>query len=246
MKKLPIDTGVNSVLIYNHMEMAPAESLASVVNEQSCCNPSCCSGKKPLWLKIVIHLLAVILLLSLGLFASNLLIKEPLCSPCPACPQAKVIPPTPTTVVQLPTVTPSTNPTAEWKTYTNGFTGFKFQYPSRLSINILQGEDPTKNIHFYGNSKNDSIHLTLASFEGTLTQFVNQEKKSTIFDTDYGRPVKFVKEIDSNIGKMEWYKTSTNNDQVYFIIKGVGILLYTQISDTTEIDQILSTFRFLE
>lgn len=164
------------------------------------------------------------------------------------------------------TPAPTSDPTANWKTYINTKVGFEMKYPERYPQPGLPSGGPNSSpIYATGNEDNtdiifgtsslDSIDLDVFPFTGTVDQLKNDATKSPIAISE--EKATLIKTIQVGETTAQWYATTpkivypndTNSGaiRVYFIGNNHGFILNTTSNhNTEEIDQILSTFKFTD
>lgn len=181
------------------------------------------------WLLILVFLF---LLASTGVLAYQYYqLKTQVASPAPS----------PFLVPSL-TPTPSQDPTADWKTYTSTNLGFSFHYPPNSIIK-------TDTLSIDGSLEFNNFILFVEKTNDTLTNYVNKLK-----DTN-GTAL-----VTKNIGDIptiEWVGAFKNAPTHYISFENKGYVYsfgITPLDDMTSfnpnntnlLDQILSTFKFLD
>lgn len=157
------------------------------------------------------------------------------------------------------------NSTANWKTYTDPKYNYSFKYPTRYEIEKPMFEAlPEGEVSFNAGSKADSFWIDAVSFNGTLDQFVS---KYTAYDpvpkvvmTNLNVSSPLGELVNQNDTTIRLYKYTNHYDQninpeakdiinyTGFIVSGnFGYILRSEngADNLFEIDQILSTFKFL-
>lgn len=176
---------------------------------------------------------------------------------------------------QPPQSTPSTDETADWKTYTNTKVGFSLKYPPRYPDKpiIPSGlgdeaySDGTEDAGspIFGKTTDDSIQLEFFPFSGNIDDLIVNERVKAFppYSWVYGTPYldkryntitskDYV--IDGNKGRWitvdsaGYYADSPKeqDEGIFFIAKDHGFILHTSNHDQQEIIQMLSTFKFLK
>lgn len=166
------------------------------------------------------------------------------------------------TLTPITTVTPTPNPTADWKTYTNNSLGYTLKYPTNWNIAspgfetgiLLQTEElqitdfsnVAKGAFIYGPYE-PRITINYFSLDALKNEYLNLENKIIIQEKDIP--------LDGQPAKMLVIKhTDAYSIEVVFQNKQPGDVRYSFISLVSEIesfevyqeqfDQILSTFKF--
>lgn len=154
------------------------------------------------------------------------------------------------TIVSTPTAVPATNPTATWKTFTNSQYGYFFRYPDTRYVT----DNDFKNIYLSFKDKKKAIgeRAIVVSVSNTPQEdFLKQHIKLEI-----GADNSQVKPEPYNLGGIEGIKiivnTAAGTSEFYifaryknssYIIGGPAVF---ETSGKKEMDQILSTFKFLD
>ncbi len=161
------------------------------------------------------------------------------------------------TFTPRPSPTPTPDPTAGWKTYTNAEYGFEFKYPgdwnlinlesSRMSdfsiaidpvlTKIPEGDQPfALQLGIYNDlSKLDTLKLKPVSLADYLEKYSTQSGHWFSNTSSY------------NVAGVSGYKTTAvgfGNFTDYYFEKNSLIFEIVRFSDKSEIDLILSTFKF--
>lgn len=157
--------------------------------------------------------------------------------------------------------TPSADPTADWKTYTNAQFNYSFKYPSEADLKELRN-DEKKNIvnltipNISRPSNNEAIGLFAASLESkTFEQYISEKanpqiiggfaitKKPKIYKTN--KISGYLYEEKSFASNQEYriivFPLKYNN---YFEIR-YPLIKETENATQIFVDQILSTFKFI-
>jgi len=195
-------------------------------------------------------IILVILSLSLtGYFAyQNFQIKK-------EQPNLAQITPTPTTE----TPSPTTDPTINWKTYNNDLYKFSFKYPSRWSEIPPTGEAyPEGYILIGGKTKEDLLHLSVIPYVGSADNLTTkyQQNPSLFSSTNWGELGKEKEQKTIGNWDIVWFENDVtalaSGKEITFKVTNIlftngklGFLIHTQDNNKTELNQILSTFKFL-
>ena len=241
------------------METEPAESLASVVNTtQSCCsNVSCCCSKLPVWLRIILGFFLILLIFSVGLFAGKLL----LCSPCPISmcgqnlPSSQIITPTPSPTEASAKAGDST---AGWKMYSEANL-YSFRYPTSVNIENLQEtiqvKIPASIMKASGLELREGIFMQFKIIKipsTNLTSYVNSEIAKSEGITYKNANAFKINTYNAYSYTAEAFATSRTFYIQHPINQNTVVEIFDTSPDSTNpgykkiVDQILSTFRFLE
>ena len=132
-----------------------------------------------------------------------------------------------------PTPTATTDPTANWKTYTNDAYKFSFKYPGDLNIENNQVDTSNYIQLIFNKSLTDSFTI-----EASTKYPVNQPKY--LLDT---QPIG-----TKNINGYDWglFKLPNNSSGTQIEINSVLYSIIYPTENEAGIDQILSTFKFLD
>ena len=182
---------------------------------------------------IILAILAMVGLTSTGYFLW--LNKQPASKPTqnPA-PQKTDLPTTP-------------DPTANWKTYTNQKYNFSFKYPSSWTISS-QGKNDTYNL-LLGFSGPDIKNYEVISFAVKENLNTQDEIKSLnqLSDTFGSKVLKTENlSVGNNKGIVITYSTAEGNTPEEAVIEHKGNIYLFIHSPNINLDQILSTFKFLD
>ena len=163
-------------------------------------------------------------------------------------------------------ITPTPDPTANWKTYTNSKAGFQMEYPSRYpkpelpsgmpgSSPIYADENSVGDILF-GETSTDSFGVVVFPFAGSIQELlVSSEAKGNppynwVLTNNISLTSKDIM-VDNVNAKwiMASYKTGvTDKYTAIFLVKGgYGFIIHASPNhDENEINQILSNFKFTQ
>jgi hypothetical protein len=210
--------------------------------------------KKPLALMIVIHLIAVAVI---GYFIyQNMQLKKQISQP-QSTPIASV----------TPTALPTTDPTANWKTYNSPENTFSFKYPSSLQLKVFDSnsliltvnDGPNKSYHeFRVNQYSVPNGKTLYQFiyEGGVgdnygKSYLDGNKVSLTFkDVSQGSLYKIWEPSEWPSGNGTLIKFIQNNNLlIWFSLEPYnpgGTPIPYESENVAIYNQILSTFKFTE
>jgi hypothetical protein len=172
---------------------------------------------------------------------------------------AKLLSPKPTpTPVAVVTPSPISDVTANWNAYINTKVGFQLKYPNRYQkpalpsgvagspIIYATGQDDSTDIIF-GQSSLDSFDLVVFPFTGTADQLKNYQSPPIILSSDSS--LSLIKNIQVGTVTGNWYQSSSSSGfiRVYFVENNHGFIFNTLANHNVgEVNQILSTFKFIE
>jgi hypothetical protein len=166
----------------------------------------------------------------------------------------------------VPSPTATADPTASWKTYSDPKYNYSFKYPVRYEIEKPTQEAlPEGEVGFNAGSKGDRFWIDAVSFDGTLDQFVS---KYTAYDS-VPKVVMTNSNVNTPLGELinqsnnavRLYKYINHYDQNinpgaediitytgFIVSNNFGYILRSaNVADNfTEVNQILSTFKFTD
>ena len=197
------------------------------------------------WLKILLFILLGLVVIAVSVFVGIQIGRNQIITGQQTTPSTQ-------TVVN-PTALPTTNPTADWKTYTNPIHKIKFNYP------------PTWQVDNKGDQDSLNTQVTLTKDQAKIKMYFNMDGIGGQGQTYQGQPFnldgnslfRFVKTNSYDNTQMIGISTSLTNTLGVFEVNGktYSITLTYSVSDSQtetgsslekEFDQILSTFKFLE
>jgi len=145
--------------------------------------------------------------------------------------------------------TPTLDPIADWKTYTNEIIGFSLSYPQEYTIT---GEDQAGNVTFISPTKNkDALVFSIGvagEFNGKPADYL-KDIEDYLKEAGISSSVDSIKEIKVNGLDAIYVKYShEGGGEAYYLLKDHKRILIDKnpiiTSKQYEFDQILSTFRF--
>jgi hypothetical protein len=198
--------------------------------------------------KILVALILLILLAVVAVLAyQNYQLKNQIQTPT-TTPQPTQSPPSPTP-----------DPTADWETYTNDKYGFVFKYPNRWSeIKPTNEAYPEGYIVIGGDTKEELLHINVIPFSGDTSDLLAKyQKNNSLFSSiNWGELGNMKSQKEINNMDVIWFEKNgtaesseveaglkTNN--ILFTNGQLGFLINTQVTNNDELDQILSTFKFI-
>lgn len=160
------------------------------------------------------------------------------------------------------------DPTANWKTYTNAKVGFQVKYPPRYPKPALPSGAPTSSTIYadensegniiFGEKSTDSFSIFVFPFTGTLDELLITQQAKYTRPYNGLPPDNFVtttREVRIDGVKALWkissYKEGAfaqeKHNNIFFTNKNYGFILNTWPDyNEKELNQILSTFRFIQ
>lgn len=170
--------------------------------------------------------------------------------------------PKPQEVIKLPSIAPTSNPMADWKTYIDKVHHFQIDYPSYLVP--TNANNPTQSIEFNNNGDDSLKSLENGNFFigmfieknpeklSTLAYWQNKVKKGEVRNPTY----KEVTVNDIPGVAVEWPRLDTNNTSVLIAADDEQIIIFqlnyykNKIKDLKNakkvFDTMLSTFKFTD
>jgi hypothetical protein len=166
-------------------------------------------------------------------------------------------------------VTPTPDPTANWPVYVNTKIGFQVKYPSRYpkpelpsgapgSPTLYADENTDNNNIIFGTNSTDSFSISVFPFSGNLDSLMASPQATNTRPFN-GSPLSqfttTTNEITVGGVRAQWlissYKegslTSEKHNNIYFTNKNHGFIINTWPDyNVTELNQILSTFKFTQ
>ncbi len=162
------------------------------------------------------------------------------------------------------TPTPTPDPTADWKTYVNNNVGFQIKYPSRYSSpvlpsgpgenNLANGNEDDTHIIF-GNTSNDSFGIQVFPFSSDLNTITKSSQATAIPPYDWQGKNTTIQKESISVAKIPTQLITAKNKNsnelpftaVFLLGKNHGFIFnFSQSYSRTEIDQVLSTFKFTD
>jgi len=152
-------------------------------------------------------------------------------------------------IINTPTVTPTPDPTADWKTYTNSEYGFSFKYPS----DFLDKKMNDNSVILSVGSKDYSLSLKADSDLDIYTDEIKDIKK--LFDTKeqnvnikgIGPYTAYLRSIQSAGGEFSFFRIILIPIKSYMFDLSLSPKDENDFATSEELaDQILSTFKFIE
>lgn len=177
------------------------------------------------------------------------------------CPDGSYVSRTGPNCEFAPCPTPTPDPTANWKTYIDQQRTFSFKYPPDLVLRPLIQSDETESISFAFDNKEKLVLSKLPNSQNMDLREFNEKIKLT--DTKIEYESILVNGYEALLMRTKWPcinecdPTQVKNGQYHVEFKGNKIVVgfkintldkvgSTSISDEKWLDQILSTFKFLD
>lgn len=160
--------------------------------------------------------------------------------------------------------TPTTDPTANWKIYTNTKVGFQFKFPSRYqdprivgTSKLANGSENNVEVLFGVEAKDlttlgDYVTLGIRSYPGTIDDLIKEISDKESRDANSEEMTVKINEISVNNIKAVSLTRNINpgsTDQINFYevyLVGKGYALDFLGNNERELSQILSTFQFID
>ena len=161
-------------------------------------------------------------------------------------PTTILTPSGPTTIPTLPAiVTPTVNPTANWKTYTNSSLGFELKYPPSIQIESESNDQYNKavifkggNVHFEVMLRKNSGNITLDNYYFMDAPISRKTTLAGLLANIYEVPNGY---CDGPSCSEPYAAIVTEKDLDLYHISFFGDIQFSEVEN-----QILSTFKFLE
>ncbi|MBI4130565.1 hypothetical protein HY468_04565 [Candidatus Roizmanbacteria bacterium] len=237
-------------------------------------SPQVASPKQPLWLKVVLLIIAITAGMGIGVLAYN----APYLLPPPPPSEPTIVPSTPTST-----------PTSTWQTYRSQEYGFEFEYANEYQLDSryfkLLDKSPVPNSANYYCEPDffESLHIVQKKYENQIEfpaiylHLIGTKKEITSIiddcimgaegiwkrDSTYGNPdfldapddfpgpsvlSREIVSYDSiTVNKMKHLLRPTNILVLNYFYGGKGLFVIIADSEEEQVtDQILSSFRFIE
>lgn len=207
------------------------------------------------WFKILLFIISGLIIIAGAVFAGiqigkNQITKQQTITEQPtAFPTQVVVNPTAISTTTLPTeLNPTTNPTADWKTYKNSSLGFEFKYPSNWTEKLPTTNDPTiiyiwSNEELGGQNGADSLkYYIFLDEEKTLPTGVNYSEEII-----NNKTVKITTDLPSRMGCLSYFfeKPILSYVKITLCPFNIPQSFVKQNEYLSIFKQILSTFKFI-